>query len=131
MSRPPPDGARMRGRRPKSEPVGSPPAGTLLCWRRARGRPAVFPAGARPGRMPPHDTRNFGLDLVRATAIALVLLSHGTNFIGGRLLWLGIDPASFWWLTGVVGVELFFALSGFLIRRIPPCPEPPRASVRG
>jgi hypothetical protein len=41
--------------------------------------------------MPPHDTRNFGLDLVRATAIGPVLSSHGTDVIGGRLLRLGIE----------------------------------------
>lgn len=44
--------------------------------------------------------RNFGLDLVRATAIVLVLLAHFVK---------KIDFLGFW------GVELFFSLSGFLI----------------
>jgi peptidoglycan/LPS O-acetylase OafA/YrhL len=47
-----------------------------------------------------HDSRNFGLDLVRAVAIGLVLLAHFTNGL----------PS-----LGSYGVELFFTLSGFLI----------------
>ncbi|MBE9660396.1 acyltransferase family protein [Mucilaginibacter myungsuensis] len=48
--------------------------------------------------------RSFGLDLARAFAICLVLLSHfGHN---------SFDAFGFW------GVELFFALSGFLIGQI-------------
>ncbi|MER8785982.1 acyltransferase [Mesorhizobium sp. M1006] len=43
---------------------------------------------------------SFGLDVVRAAAISLVLLSH---------LWRPVE------FLGVAGVELFFALSGFLI----------------
>jgi peptidoglycan/LPS O-acetylase OafA/YrhL len=56
--------------------------------------------------------RNFGLDLVRAVAIILVLLSHGRfllpEFPGKILLANG----------GFFGVELFFVLSGFLIGTI-------------
>ena len=44
--------------------------------------------------------RKIGLDVVRALAISLVLVSHF------------IDSLNF---TGIYGVELFFALSGFLI----------------
>jgi peptidoglycan/LPS O-acetylase OafA/YrhL len=49
-----------------------------------------------------------GLDILRAIAIALVLLSHVplTVKVGGSLLWSAL---------GIWGVELFFALSGFLI----------------
>ncbi|RYE13802.1 MAG: hypothetical protein EOP34_08005 [Rickettsiales bacterium] len=48
--------------------------------------------------------RSFGLDLARAIAIGLVLMSHfGHN---------ALDALGFW------GVELFFALSGFLIGQI-------------
>ncbi len=53
--------------------------------------------------------RNFGLDLVRATAITLVLFSH---FFWNRLSAhrdFTVYPA------GVFGVELFFVLSGYLI----------------
>ena len=46
------------------------------------------------------DKRNFGLDLVRAVAIALVLVSHLAN------------PLHF---LGPLGVDLFFVLSGYLI----------------
>jgi peptidoglycan/LPS O-acetylase OafA/YrhL len=56
--------------------------------------------------------RNFGLDLVRAVAILLVLTSHGRfllpEFPGKILLANG----------GFFGVELFFVLSGFLIGTI-------------
>jgi peptidoglycan/LPS O-acetylase OafA/YrhL len=47
--------------------------------------------------------RNFGLDAMRALAISLVLACHI------------IQP---WESSGVIGVELFYALSGYLIGRI-------------
>ncbi len=53
--------------------------------------------------MSKHKERNFGLDLVRAIAIGLVLISHFVK----KLDWLGL------W-----GVEIFFALSGYLIGQI-------------
>jgi peptidoglycan/LPS O-acetylase OafA/YrhL len=46
------------------------------------------------------DSRIFGLDLVRAVAILLVLASHLVD---------GLEP------LGILGVELFFVLSGFLV----------------
>lgn len=49
------------------------------------------------------ENRNFGLDLVRAVAIVLVLISH---FV------VKVD------ILGFYGVELFFGLSGYLIGRI-------------
>lgn len=55
--------------------------------------------------------RVFGLDVIRAAAIALVLLSHAFRFAPvGPLINEHLAPA-----LGTLGVELFFALSGFLI----------------
>ncbi|MEI6101223.1 MAG: acyltransferase [Eubacteriales bacterium] len=52
--------------------------------------------------------RNLGLDMVRSTAILLVLLSHIVFF----------HDFPFMPVFGVLGVEIFFVLSGFLIGRI-------------
>ena len=49
------------------------------------------------------STRSFGLDLLRTLAIGFVLLAHFAKVL---------DSIGFW------GVELFFALSGFLIGKI-------------
>lgn len=56
--------------------------------------------------------RNFGLDVVRASAILMVLVSHARQAL--------VDPEAGLALTfgGWFGVELFFALSGFLIGTI-------------
>src|ERR1700750_198975 len=62
--------------------------------------------------------RRFGLDLARALAILLVVVSHGAGF------WLAFGPHpavdlnAISRLLGVDGVELFFGLSGFLIGRL-------------
>lgn len=59
-------------------------------------------------------SRIIGLDIIRTTAIILVVLSHAFRF----------SPLDYWFqlhispLLGQIGVELFFALSGFLIGRI-------------
>jgi peptidoglycan/LPS O-acetylase OafA/YrhL len=59
------------------------------------------------------DARNVGLDCARATAIGLVLLCHWGEAASH---WFG-----FYWppivgaMSGFLGVELFFALSGFLV----------------
>jgi peptidoglycan/LPS O-acetylase OafA/YrhL len=50
--------------------------------------------------MPSNNRRNFGLDVLRAAAIMMVLLSHMAGALN---------------LFGIYGVELFFVLSGFLI----------------
>ncbi|UFH53247.1 acyltransferase [Spirosoma sp. KNUC1025] len=47
-----------------------------------------------------HNSRSFGLDLMRSLAILFVLLSHFVHK---------------WNFLGFLGVEIFFALSGFLI----------------
>lgn len=54
--------------------------------------------------------RNDWLDLCRALAILLVLLSHGRVFLRSALPW-----AEYLRFGGFFGVELFFVLSGFLI----------------
>jgi peptidoglycan/LPS O-acetylase OafA/YrhL len=61
------------------------------------------------------DERNLGLDLVRAIAVLLVMVSHYSNNIS---FWFGIHPDQRVFFAGELGVELFFALSGFLIGRI-------------
>jgi peptidoglycan/LPS O-acetylase OafA/YrhL len=60
-------------------------------------------------------TRNFGLDLLRAVAILMVLASHWTCHFG---YWLGLHVPEAADILGDIGVELFFVLSGFLIGRI-------------
>ena len=61
----------------------------------------------------PQKKRIYGLDLVRAVAICLVLLSHGRYLIQPHIEW-----ASNLRVFGFIGVELFFVLSGFLISNI-------------
>lgn len=61
-----------------------------------------------------NNPRIFGLDVVRATAILLVLFSHVYYLIGSTSPFL----ISISGLFGFAGVELFFVLSGFLIGTI-------------
>lgn len=66
----------------------------------------------------PQRRRMFGLDVVRATAILLVLAAHLTK---GAAYLLAIEQDQLWHLlpsAGFLGVEIFFVLSGFLIGRI-------------
>lgn len=58
--------------------------------------------------------RVFGLDLMRAVAIALVVFSH-ISWIRPNAQGLIPDVMG---IAGVLGVEIFFVLSGFLIGRI-------------
>lgn len=55
-------------------------------------------------------SRVFGLDLTRALAISLVLFTHATFFFAP--LKPNFEPL---FMVGYLGVDLFFALSGFLI----------------
>jgi peptidoglycan/LPS O-acetylase OafA/YrhL len=60
----------------------------------------------------PPGKRVLGLDVLRAIAILAVVLTHGNLFLTAE------DSGWFTYLTsyvGVLGVELFFVLSGFLI----------------
>ena len=59
--------------------------------------------------------RSFGLDLMRAVAVLLVMFSHWANNIG---IWYGYKASAKLFFAGDVGVDTFFALSGFLIGRI-------------
>lgn len=57
---------------------------------------------------PNYHQRSFGLDLLRAIAILIVVLNHG-----GWMLEKA--DSNFPWIRLINGVELFFVLSGFLI----------------
>ncbi|WP_396600540.1 acyltransferase family protein [Algibacter sp. R77976] len=59
--------------------------------------------------------RNFGLDVLRAIAILLVLFSHSTLLLFPNQQHILITVIQFF---GTVGVDLFFVLSGFLIGTI-------------
>jgi peptidoglycan/LPS O-acetylase OafA/YrhL len=63
----------------------------------------------------PAACRSLGLDLLRAIAIMMVLVSHWTCHMGD---WFGIAVPPVADVVGDIGVEIFFALSGFLIGRI-------------
>ncbi len=56
------------------------------------------------------NKRVFGLDLLRAIAVILVVISHSRKLILNQLPWL-----DFLKIGGFLGVEFFFVLSGFLI----------------
>ncbi len=57
-------------------------------------------------------SRNFGLDLIRASAIILVLIDHVGYFFPALV---NLNPLE---VLGFYGVEIFFVLSGFLIGQI-------------
>jgi peptidoglycan/LPS O-acetylase OafA/YrhL len=59
--------------------------------------------------------RIFGLDVIRATAILLVLISHSTLLLFPTQNNLVLTLIRFF---GTIGVDLFFVLSGFLIGTI-------------
>lgn len=59
------------------------------------------------------QSRNSWLDLCRAVAISLVLISHGRHYLTPS-----VEQAEFFRIGGFWGVELFFVLSGFLIGSI-------------
>lgn len=60
---------------------------------------------------PAYLKRNYGLDIVRAAAITLVIFGHSTILLAPPVVQL----KQILYLLGFPGVELFFVLSGFLI----------------
>lgn len=62
----------------------------------------------------PADTRRLGLDVMRAIAVLCVVCAHFTPLL--FVEW-SAKPALFRWMLylGAVGVDIFFALSGYLI----------------
>jgi peptidoglycan/LPS O-acetylase OafA/YrhL len=63
----------------------------------------------------PAPGRSLGLDLMRATAILMVLANHWVSHFG---YWFAFQVPPVADAIGDTGVEIFFALSGFLIGRI-------------
>ncbi len=63
----------------------------------------------------PPPKRVMGLDLLRTVAVLLVLISHYWKNVAA---WYGFTPPASVPFIGSLGVDLFFALSGFLIGRI-------------
>lgn len=62
-----------------------------------------------------HSGSSLGLDLLRAIAVSMVLTSHWTSHFG---YWFNVPVPAVVDTIGDTGVEIFFALSGFLIGRI-------------
>ena len=75
-----------------------------LCWSN--------PLPTNPDQTP---SRSLGLDLLRAIAVMMVLTSHWTSHLG---YWFDARLPPVVDIIGDIGVEIFFALSGFLIGRI-------------
>ena len=83
-------------------------SGTTIARQRAKPGPEeMFPSKITHV----HSPRLFGLDFLRALAIAAVVVAHGFGFLMPHLPWW----CGFLGHSGFYGVELFFALSGFLI----------------
>ena len=62
-----------------------------------------------------NNSRVYGLDVLRAIAIILVVLSHSKPFI---FSFVPEEYKIFLMHLGLFGVEIFFVLSGFLIGSI-------------
>jgi peptidoglycan/LPS O-acetylase OafA/YrhL len=83
-------------------------SGTITARPKARGgTEEMFPSRVTHV----HSPRVFGLDFLRALAIGAVVVAHGFSFLMPHLPWW----CGFIGHSGFYGVELFFALSGFLI----------------
>jgi len=73
-------------------------------------------AGSRSWSLPQsaRGERRFGLDAARAAAILMIVFTHGQTFFPSADQYRG-TLATIGGVTATYGVELFFALSGFLI----------------
>ncbi len=66
-----------------------------------------------PARAPvPAGGKIFGLDLMRAVAVGLVLADHGASMVA---LWANRPPVALISYGAFYGIEIFFVLSGFLV----------------
>ncbi len=75
--------------------------------------PGIWVAGLVQGQSPwPAASRSFGLDLIRAAAVTLVLLSHCGDIFAN---WFGATNLRAFSYGAFYGIELFFVLSGLLI----------------
>jgi peptidoglycan/LPS O-acetylase OafA/YrhL len=80
----------------------------MLAWWWRRRQPA------QPDAYTPPQGRRFGVDVLRAIAVMCVVVAHFTPLV--FVEWSS-NRDIFSWLVylGAVGVDIFFALSGYLI----------------
>ena len=88
------------------------PVSSLTRWPRPS---RLLPEWREPFVSPSAETRVLGLDVPRAIAVLMVLASHWSGHFGH---WFNMTVPIAMEMVGNTGVDLFFALSGFLAGRI-------------